>query len=137
MKYLVANLRIVLRHHDNRDVLLDGETLVLNRFLQGAVALLGNALLVGANLSGTNLARANLKGANLKGADLRSADLTGAALHRAQLDGSSLDDKTRIDDKWRLVWNIVNRGVAHRDLSGANLAGTWSDGSLATWRSPV
>lgn len=88
---------------------------------------LGNALLVGANLSGTNLARANLQGA-----DLRSTDLTGAALHRAQLDGSSLDDKTRIDDKWRLVWNIVNRGAANRDLSGANLAGAYLSGADLT-----
>lgn len=58
-----------------------------------------------------------MRGAALEGADLRSAylkkaDLRGACLHEAKLERSllhyaKLDETTEIQDKWRLVWQIV------------------------------
>jgi uncharacterized protein YjbI with pentapeptide repeats len=97
--------------------------------------------LSGANLSGANmwvvsLTGADLKYANLKSADLRTANLTGANLEGANLEGANLigvnfsgakiNQGTKIDEKWRLVLNIVNhvaevRSLSHVDLSGANL----------------
>ena len=69
------------------------------------------------NLRGADLHEADLHGAALEGADLRSAslkkaDLRGACLHEAKLERSllhcaKLDETTEIQDKWRLVWQIV------------------------------
>ena len=74
--------------------------------------------LAGANLTLANLSRADLQEANLSQADLRRADLNGANLRGAQI-----DETTQIDDKWRLVWEIVTQGAVGRDLRGADLSG--------------
>ena len=65
--------------------------------------------LVGANLSGADLAGANLAGVHLEGADLHGADLTGANLL-----GARVDDATEMDDKWRLILDILAQGGAGR-----------------------
>jgi uncharacterized protein YjbI with pentapeptide repeats len=75
-----------------------------------------------ANLSGADLGGADLREANLSGADLSGADLRGAHLTGAHLTGAKINDFTRIDDKWRLVWEIVNQGAQGRDLSRADLS---------------
>ena len=89
---------------------------------------LSGADLFGADLKEANLKEADLSGADLFGADLSGADLSGASLTNADLYGTSLykvkiDDSTKISDKWRLVWEIVNQGAQKRDLSRADLFG--------------
>ena len=81
------------------------------------------------NLDGANLKGANLSGAYLSYASLREADLSGANLLGASLIGTSLkqakiDRRTRIDAKWRLVWELVNLGGRGKDLRKVNLRGT-------------
>lgn len=68
---------------------------------------------------GKDLTNADLKGANLAGADLSGSDLSGANLEKANLEGANLfyvnlghtiiDSDTKLDDKWLLVWKIVNQ----------------------------
>jgi len=82
---------------------------------------LQRADLTGVDLRGADLQRANLRGADLRGADLRGADLSHANLEEASLHGARIDQSTRLDDKWRLVWQILNQGAQHRDLSARNL----------------
>jgi uncharacterized protein YjbI with pentapeptide repeats/transcriptional regulator with XRE-family HTH domain len=105
-------------------------------------AYLNGADLSGADLSGANLNGANLNGADLSGADLSGANLSGAYLMRANLfctnlnganlssaylsgaylRGVNLNEETQIDNKWRLVWEIVNQQGAGRNLSNADLS---------------
>ena len=54
----------------------------------------------------------------IRGIDLSGADLSGVDLREAKL-----DDQTVIDDKWRLVWELVNQGGQGRDLRGIDLSG--------------
>lgn len=85
------------------------------------------------NLAKADLRRANLANANLAGTDLTEANLTGANLTEANLTRTSLrrakiDQTTQLDNKWRLVWDIITNGGQDQyfngaDLSGANLAG--------------
>lgn len=79
---------------------------------------LSGSILNHADLRGSDLSMANLSGAYLEGADLRGADLTLANMHKAKL-----DETTKIDDKWRLIWKIVNYGGANRALKGVDLSG--------------
>lgn len=92
-------------------------------------ARLRRADLRGADLGDANLSRADLKGANLRSAnlrhaflqdadlrlvdladaDLRGASLEGADLRGANLFGTLLDKNTRIADRWRQVWELVNQ----------------------------
>lgn len=53
---------------------------------------------------------------------MRGANLSGARLDRADLEGALLDDRTQIDAKWKLVWELVTIGSAGRDLRGADLS---------------
>jgi len=70
-----------------------------------------------ADLSGTNLSFANLRGANLSGANPSGADLSFANLR-----GVIIDEETRIDAKWCLAWEVINRGGRNANLSGADLS---------------
>ncbi|GAB1541278.1 pentapeptide repeat-containing protein [Scytonema sp. NUACC21] len=93
--------------------------------------------LIGANLSSTDLTGADLTGADLDSANLTGADLTGANLNGANLNGANLRqtqiiETTKIDQKWSLVWQIVNQGaiqnlssadLSDADLSSADLSG--------------
>ena len=92
---------------------------------------LSGANLYSANLSGADLSDADLSGANLINADLSGANLYSANLYSANLNGTIIDLETKLDNKWRLVWEIVNQGAEVRDLSGADLSGTdLSDANL-------
>ena len=83
--------------------------------------------LSGANLSGADLSDANLSGVDLSGADLSDADLSGAYLRDIIIDSS-----TKFDNKWRLVWEIVNQPDEKRNLSRANLSDAYlSDAYLS------
>ena len=53
--------------------------------------------------------------------DRAGARLTRADLRRAKLAKARIDDRTQLDDKWRLTWEIVNRGAAGRDLREIDL----------------
>ncbi len=75
-----------------------------------------------ANLRGANLQGANLNAGSLRASDLRGADLRGANLNQVNLSATKIDDTTQLDKKWQLVWEIVNQGASHRDLSGLNLS---------------
>jgi uncharacterized protein YjbI with pentapeptide repeats len=83
---------------------------------------LGGANLSGANLSQADLSEADLNSAILTGTNLSGADLRGATLRWTDLRGARMDDTTQIDEKWRLAWEIVNRGAAGRNLSGVDLS---------------
>jgi len=83
---------------------------------------LDNALFRKADLRGANLVKANLCGAFLQGADLRGADLEAAWLGEAKFQNTNIDDSTNIDERWRLVWRIVNRTQTDKDLHGVNLS---------------
>ncbi|MGB3636665.1 MAG: pentapeptide repeat-containing protein [Rivularia sp. (in: cyanobacteria)] len=84
---------------------------------------------------GKDLTNADLKKANLAGADLNGCDLSGANLEKANLEGANLfyvnlnrtiiDSHTKLDDKWLLVWQIVNQQVEKHLLIGANLSCTY------------
>ncbi len=84
---------------------------------------------------GKDLTNADLKGANLAGADLGGCDLSGANLEKANLEGANLfyvnlgstiiDSHTKLDDKWLLVWKIVNQQVDKLLLIGAELSCTY------------
>lgn len=87
---------------------------------------LENANLSNANLSNTKLINTALKNVDFRHTDLRGATLVNADLSLANLKGTIIDEDTNIDDKWRLVWNIVNqidvpRYLKKKDLSFANL----------------
>ena len=84
---------------------------------------LSGAHLRGAHLSGAHLRGADLSGADLRGADLRGAHLSGADLSGAHLRDTTIDEETELDDRWRLVQEIVTQGARNRDLRGANLRG--------------
>lgn len=86
---------------------------------------LKNANLYKADLREADLSEVNLRSANLSKAILVMADLSGANLKGADLSGADLrkvriDDKTQLDDKWLLVWRVINQGM--KTLSGANLS---------------
>jgi uncharacterized protein YjbI with pentapeptide repeats len=79
----------------------------------------------GVDLRGFSWRRADFERLNLHGVDLRGADLRGANFNYAQLQGARFDDQSLLDNRWRLVWEIVNDEQDGRDLSGASLDNTW------------
>jgi len=86
------------------------------------------ASLIRANLEGANLENARLGVVDLSNANLKGANLRGAYLDFANLQDAVIDDNTKIEPKWRLVWELVNQGGRGRNLRGvdlesANLAG--------------
>ena len=78
---------------------------------------LSSAYLIDADLSGAYLIDANLSRANLSGANLSSANLS-----RANLRSSKIDNKTQLDSKWHIVWELVNKPHPNRDLSDRDLS---------------
>lgn len=87
---------------------------------------LENANLSSANLSNTILDNTVLTNVDFRNTNLRGATLINADLSLANLKGAIIDESTDIDNKWRLVWNIVNRidlprYLDNKDLSFANL----------------
>ncbi|ABW33430.1 pentapeptide repeat-containing protein [Acaryochloris marina] len=93
--------------------------------------------LSGTDLSGANLSDADLSDADLSGADLSDADLSDADLRNTNLRNTKISAETKIDAKWKLVHELVNKGgegkdLSSTDLSDANLSGTdLSDANLS------
>ncbi|MBP0020223.1 MAG: pentapeptide repeat-containing protein, partial [Cyanobacteria bacterium SBLK] len=85
-------------------------------------AFLRSANLSNANLRSANLRSANLSNAHLSDADLSDAHLSDADLRRADLRGVKINEQTRLDPKWRLIWEILNQPIANQDLSGTDLS---------------
>lgn len=85
------------------------------------------------NLRGARLREANLGNGSLRKADLRGADLTGANLTHVSLHETIIDDTTKLDEKWRLVWEIVNQGASRRNLSSINLSQANLTGADLSW----
>ncbi len=77
--------------------------------------------LIGVNLIGANLSEAQLWGANLSKANLCEANLWKADLRGVDFSASMIDSHTRLDPKWKLVWQIVNQDVVGLDLGEADL----------------
>ena len=82
-----------------------------------------------ANLSASLLIKAQLEFANLYGAILIGTDLTGACLIFANLHGSFISEQTRLDSKWRLVWDILNIHTSERNLNGCELRAAYLKGA--------
>jgi uncharacterized protein YjbI with pentapeptide repeats len=90
------------------------------------------ANLVGAKLVGAKLGSADLGMADLRETDLGWADLGNADLAWAKLHGAKINSETQLDDKWRLVWEIVNHGAAGQNLRQKDLSQTdLSDADLS------
>ena len=84
-------------------------------------AFLRNANLQNAKLSGANLKGAYLEGANLQKATLDEADLTGASLELADFHGSTIRN-TKLDEKWMMIWELVNKGGKGQHFSNIDLS---------------
>ena len=93
------------------------------RYTYLSEANLSEANLKDADLSEANLRGADLRYANLRGADLRGADLGYTDLRYANLRGAIIYNETKINDKWRLVHEIVNQSTQSLNLRYLNLKG--------------
>ena len=86
---------------------------------------LSNAVLQDSDLTSANLQGANLKYANLESSNLSNANLQEAQLEFSSFKGSILDGQTRLPNKWKLIWEIVNersnKNLENSNLSEANL----------------
>lgn len=82
---------------------------------------LRGADLTGVNLMGTNLSEADLWGANLQSANLSEANLWKADFRGVYLKDTIIDLQTSWEQKWKLVWQILNQGVEGLDLGEADL----------------
>ena len=77
----------------------------------------------GQSFKGQNLSGADFSGADFSEADIRGANFTDANLFRANLRKTRIDERTKLDRKWRKVWEIVNQGASVQNLRGADLSG--------------
>ncbi|OKH52860.1 hypothetical protein NIES2101_13510 [Calothrix sp. HK-06] len=84
-------------------------------------AKLNGAKLIDANLNGAKLIDANLIDANFSGSNLSNTNLKGANLSGVNLSGVIIDEATKINNEWRLMWEIVNQPSKGRNLIGAKL----------------
>ncbi|NER29631.1 MAG: pentapeptide repeat-containing protein [Symploca sp. SIO1C4] len=94
---------------------------------------LNNKDLSYANLREANLKQFTLENANLEKTDLEGANLEGANLRNANLEQAYLKDvkinsQTNLHEKWKLVWQVLNKtheikdkSLKNKNLSHANL----------------
>ncbi|NEQ64458.1 MAG: hypothetical protein F6K21_02950 [Symploca sp. SIO2D2] len=73
-----------------------------------------------ADFNGADLNGANLSNTNLNGADFSGANLSNANLSNANLSGTEIDQTTKLDNKWYLVWKILNQPTRKLDLIEAH-----------------
>jgi len=83
---------------------------------------LSSAYLENANLSGAILRGTSLKGAKLQNTNLSGADLTDACLDHTLLKDMIIDNNTKMNQKYYLIWEITNKGLGNRNLSGQDLS---------------
>ncbi|MFN5594462.1 MAG: pentapeptide repeat-containing protein, partial [Aphanizomenon sp.] len=138
-----------LCNQDMREIILSGSNLsyanLKNVNLEKAIIKTANLFkinlqdgdLIAADLSGSNLSSAYLENANLSGAILRGTSLKGAKLQNTNLSGADLtdacldhtllkdmiiDNNTKMNQKYYLIWEITNKGLGNRNLSGQDLS---------------
>lgn len=80
-----------------------------------------DAFLDFANFRNVKLTHVDFTGASLGWTDLDGADLIDANLTRAFLVGAIITPKTRIAEKWKLVWELVNQKALKETVIGADL----------------
>ena len=90
---------------------------------------LSNARLIFANLNNADLSNAKLDGAELCNANLKQANLSNANLRKANLKNTIIDNKTKLSQKWCLVWKVVNQAAISSSFSNTNLRGIDLSGS--------
>ncbi len=121
-------IRKIRENQGNKKLNLIGANLIAANLSRANLiaANLSDANLIAANLSRANLSDANLNGADLIAANLSDANLIAANLSRANLSranfrGAIINENTKLDDKWKLTWQILNQGIKELNLRGANL----------------
>jgi uncharacterized protein YjbI with pentapeptide repeats len=77
---------------------------------------------LGRDLRNADLRDAHLGEARLSGFDLRGTNLSGAVLDLAHLDDTKINWRTRLDSKWKLVWQCVNQRDLNVNLEGIDLS---------------
>jgi len=84
-----------------------------------------------ANLSRADFGKLDLSNLNFNGANLSYANLSQAKLHGTKLFGTDLSQVNLqyTDEKWYLVWDIVNNGAVGRNLQGVDLSMTDLEGA--------
>ncbi|MBS9390056.1 MAG: pentapeptide repeat-containing protein [Dolichospermum sp. WA123] len=85
-----------------------------------------------ANLSGANLRGTILKGVQLENTDFSGADLTDAYLDYTCLKGMIIDNNTKMNQKYYLIWEITNKELENRNLSGQDLSKANLSGATLT-----
>jgi uncharacterized protein YjbI with pentapeptide repeats len=83
---------------------------------------LSNANLYLANLSDAYLFKANLQQANLNFANLDGAYLREANLNYASFKETQLSQRTILEEKWRIVWEIINDRVIDNNFDRLDLS---------------
>ena len=84
------------------------------------------------DLPETSPPECDLSEADLRGADLSVARLDNVNFRRALLKDTIITADTRLDNKWRLVHDLVNHESTNRELNGEDLSGAnLSDVSMA------
>jgi uncharacterized protein YjbI with pentapeptide repeats len=81
------------------------------------------------DLQGVDLRRFDLRNRDLSACDLRGSDLRGLDLTGVNWANSLIDDTTQMDEKWRLVWRLVNQPEDGHTLIGADLSGAVLNGA--------
>ncbi len=73
------------------------------------------------DLRDADLSNAILKSLSLKDVSLWNVNLEDADMRWADLRGASIFETTRIDNKWKLVWQVSNDRAGGRDLRNCDL----------------
>lgn len=83
---------------------------------------LSNAHLYLANLSDAYLFKANLQQANLNFTNLDGAYLREANLNYASFKETRLSQRTILEEKWRIVWEIINGHLINNQIDRLDLS---------------
>ena len=68
-------------------------------------------------------------GADLIDVDLRGAKIQGLKLEKANLSDTKIDDSFAKHQKWKIVWELMNKDVAGKDLSEHDLSEAYLRGA--------
>jgi uncharacterized protein YjbI with pentapeptide repeats len=83
---------------------------------------LSSGHLENANFSSAKLRGTNLEGIKLENTNFSGADLTDAYLDYTCLKGMIIDNNTKMNQKYHLIWEITNKELENRNLSGQDLS---------------
>ena len=91
-------------------------------YVEAFNAVFDNAALAGMDGSFGDFGSCSITNSDLTGADFRSAILSGSIMDFDTWKDVKLDTNTIIDPKPRLIWSIVNAGVAGENLTNQDLS---------------